>query len=206
MEPIRGTGYYEHTKVKTQTATAKDEGENFSLNDQAKKKQQENTATQLEQDGVVVELSRERQNGTGNFAYNRESDTVNKTEEGQSLTQMARQLIDSIRQFTIRVQEFFISIQGMVKRFWNDEDIIVESTKDIASDGNIEQSAEQLVVPDPNSKEYVNQIEEYLEQRQGSYVKNSDLLTYYDRRGNLVKMNGSDRNRILRGDKGEIKG
>lgn len=34
----------------------------------------------------------------------------------------------------------------------------------------------------------------------GRYVKNSDLLTYYDRRGKIVQLSGTDKNRILQGD------
>ena len=33
------------------------------------------------------------------------------------------------------------------------------------------------------------------------YVKDSDLLTHYDRRGKLVRLNGADRDRILHGER-----
>lgn len=46
------------------------------------------------------------------------------------------------------------------------------------------------------------EAEKYLgnEEQMERYVKNSDLLTYYDRSGRLVQMSGADKSRILHGD------
>ncbi len=46
------------------------------------------------------------------------------------------------------------------------------------------------------------EAERYLEngEEMGRYVKNSDLLTYYDKSGRIVQMSGSDKSRILHGD------
>lgn len=206
MEPIRGTGYYDYAKVKTQTTTTKDEGESFSLNDQSEKKNQEKTTARMEEEGVVVELSGQKQSNAQYQPQNGTSVLEKREQESQSIIQTAAQIVDSIKKFMGQVQEFFESVQGMLKRFWNDEEIVVENI--VEADSIEEQSvdANQEIIPDPGSETYVDQIEEFLEKKQGSYVKNSDLLTYYDRQGNIVKMSGSDRNRILRGDKNELKG
>ena len=52
------------------------------------------------------------------------------------------------------------------------------------------------------------EAEAYLEngEEMRRYVRNSDLLTYYDRSGRIVQMNGSDKNRILHGDSRTSKG
>ncbi len=52
------------------------------------------------------------------------------------------------------------------------------------------------------------QAKQYLENEElmRRYVKNSDLLTYYDRSGKLVQLNGADKNRILHGDKRTSRG
>ena len=64
-----------------------------------------------------------------------------------------------------------------------------------------------IKTPDINSPDYVEQIRTYLdESKEIHYVKNSDLLTYYDRSGKIVKMNGADKKRILKGDGSELKG
>ncbi|MBR6771623.1 MAG: hypothetical protein IKM28_10440 [Lachnospiraceae bacterium] len=50
--------------------------------------------------------------------------------------------------------------------------------------------------------ERIDEIQDYLDNvDQVKYVRNSDLLTYYDRRGKIVQLNGSDKNRILHGEK-----
>lgn len=60
------------------------------------------------------------------------------------------------------------------------------------------------IIPDPKSPDYTRQIQAYLEQQgQNAYVKNSDLLTYYDRSGRIVQMNGADKKRILHGDRND---
>lgn len=65
--------------------------------------------------------------------------------------------------------------------------------------GVIERAADRK----PNGvEERRAEAERYLdnEEKLKRYVKNSDLLTYYDRSGKLVQMNGADKNRILHGD------
>lgn len=47
-------------------------------------------------------------------------------------------------------------------------------------------------------EETVKQAEELF--ATAHYVKNSDLLTYYDRSGKIVQLSGTDKNRILQGD------
>ena len=70
-----------------------------------------------------------------------------------------------------------------------------------------EPHAEPMVVESMQHKENMQTDTVQLPKEQtGIYVKNSDLLTYYDRRGKLVKLSGSDRNRILRGDRNSMEG
>lgn len=53
--------------------------------------------------------------------------------------------------------------------------------------------------PQDDTEEKMRQAEELFANQK--YVKNSDLLTYYDKRGKLVQLSGTDKNRILHGNK-----
>lgn len=68
-------------------------------------------------------------------------------------------------------------------------------------DGSGQVSLSSALSMTETEEERRQRIRAYMEQTEpGSYVKNSDLLTYYDRTGKFVRLNGADKNRILHGD------
>lgn len=68
-------------------------------------------------------------------------------------------------------------------------------------DGSGQVSFSSALSMTETEEERRQRIRAYMEQTEpGSYVKNSDLLTYYDRTGKFVRLNGADKNRILHGD------
>ena len=66
----------------------------------------------------------------------------------------------------------------------------------------IRETAEPRVAriqPVDDTAEKMRLAEEFIATQK--YVKNSDLLTYYDKSGKLVQLSGTDKNRILHGNK-----
>lgn len=76
---------------------------------------------------------------------------------------------------------------------------VVEAEGFIEHEADLPQAARVARMPDAvNISGKLQEAEELFASTH--YAKNSDLLTYYDRRGKYVQLSGTDKNRILHGD------
>ncbi len=95
--------------------------------------------------------------------------------------------------------EFVDRIKGFVNRLWNGND----DTQDVPAElleGDFRKNAAAS-----GFKTTEERLAELLHNdNRGHLVKNSDLLTYYDRSGRISKVNASDRTRIMEGDYRDI--
>lgn len=131
------------------------------------------------------------------------------------------------------LRKFFAPVVKWLKNFWESDNTKPESIDDMESlppldslDNTIEDAFDEIpnpvldpaaeitdeTLPDPSlinkaaKAGDLKQIEQLLT-RNGARrpARNSDLLTYYDRRGKIVEMDETQRHRVLFGDKNVLK-
>lgn len=232
IDPVSNRGYYEYRKINTQMSAGMETGEKFALNYDGREKDsdQKDDKKIEERDGVIAEFSGQsgsRQEGVGSSADESKTQAqAQSTDFGQSVEQVR----GFIGRLTKAITDFFAGIKNSLLAFWNSdgaaeteenavqaedasEERVTEEFLEMQEEGTSRYGAAQgmaetpetaaVTVPDPKAPDYVEQIQNYLEQSgQTAYARNSDLLTYYDRSGRIVQMNGADKNRILHGDRG----
>ena len=105
------------------------------------------------------------------------------------------------------IQEFFEKIVTLIKStfesIWNGTE---ESKEPLEDASNTESASPDNVVKDILKSRDMNKLEQYLTAdgtRQPA--KNTDLLTYYDRKGKIVSVDPSDKRKILQGDYNDLK-
>ncbi len=114
--------------------------------------------------------------------------THKATESDVKVSSIVDKLTDFVKKTIDTVKNFFLSI-------WN------ESTP---NDERVEIEEADLK-PKTKFEQAKLDAEQFLASSEGKKIaKNSDLLTYYDRRGVVVSVNPSDKQRILYGDKNQI--
>lgn len=227
VDPINSRGYYEYRRVNTKTETGLENGEKFSLDYEHTEKESDKDGedkTKVEADGVVAEFSSQSQSQYGGIGNGKRASA--EAEESVDFGQAVDQVKGFIGELVRTVTAFFNNVKNALLEFWNsdsggavtDEGTEVESAEQVIDvtemsqeidadagintievEGTIERTEEQKP---PKMKDRRAEAEAFLgnEEKMNRYVKNSDLLTYYDRSGRIVQMNGSDKNRILHGD------
>lgn len=214
IEPVNNR-YQEYTRIDTQ-AGKMDNGEKFALDyKQEEEKERTKETDSAEKSGVVVELSGQssKRYGTADSAY--KAGETDRSQEELSF----RDAVAGAQQFfgnlVNTITKLIRTVRESVLNFWNSDETVKETQvkeTEIQNTGELPADiaafeATHTKEPDPDSANYVDEIADYLDQNpQGTYVKNSDLLTYYDRQGRIVKLSGADRNRILKGDRNAMKG
>lgn len=231
IDPVSNRGYYEYRKVNAQMNAGMETGEKFALNYDGKEKESDKKDEKKieERDGVIAEFSGQSGNRQESVGAQRSSKEAQTKEQGLDIGQSVERAKGFIGKLTKVFSEFFAGIRQSLLAFWNSdsgaekaeaempqEDMVeameetageaAEAADEMMSEAEAAQTESQMpqtvALPDPKSPDYVSQIENYLEQSgRNVYVKNSDLLTYYDRSGRIVQMNGADKNRILHGDR-----
>ena len=95
--------------------------------------------------------------------------------------------------------EFLDNIKVFVNRLWNGNDASSEVPEELMKgDFRKNAAASGFKTTEERLQELLNK------DNRGHLVKNSDLLTYYDRSGHISKVNASDRARIIEGDAKDI--
>ena len=95
--------------------------------------------------------------------------------------------------------EFLDNIKVFVNRLWNGNDASSEVPEELMKgDFRKNAAASGFKTTEERLQELLNK------DNRGHLVKNSDLLTYYDRSGHISKVNASDRTRIMEGDAKDI--
>ncbi len=136
-------------------------------------------------------------------AFWNSDNTAQQTDEAEQAVDM----IESTAQELAEGEEF---AEGVVPQE-------VEGTRENATAGlgmpgtgamtaqtDIPQPRVARIYPVDDTEEKMRQAEEFFASQK--YVKNSDLLTYYDKSGRLVQLSGTDKNRILHGNKNPGRG
>ena len=128
------------------------------------------------EDGVKLTLSTD---ATDNHnAANKENEFSGSILD--AMTDIVNKLIDRVKKF--------------VSSIWNDEPIETKTTE-----------VPTVEKPKTQFEKAKAEAEAFLASDEGKKVaRNSDLLTYYDKRGTVVQVSPSDRQRILYGDKNQI--
>lgn len=95
-------------------------------------------------------------------------------------------------------------IKEFVSRIWNEEP--QKEINSVLDEVNTEQDVLSAEKPKTQFEKAKAEAEAFLSSAEGKKVaRNSDLLTYYDRHGTVVPVSPSDRQRILYGDKNQMK-
>ena len=95
--------------------------------------------------------------------------------------------------------EVLDNIKVFVNRLWNGNDASSEVPEELMKgDFRKNAAASGFKTTEERLQELLNK------DNRGHLVKNSDLLTYYDRSGHISKVNASDRIRIMEGDAKDI--
>lgn len=210
ITPVNNRGFNEYRKVNTQM-NGMETGEKFALNYDSPEKDsgsKNKEKTVKETDGVVVEFSNQSKGGY----YTAEDPMAgsNGTGEEAEINQTFVRAGNFIRGLITAIINSFSGLRQKILDFWNsgspsetvdviekEEDVILETDiiAEEAKETEEEESGAEIMPADSSSQDYL------ADSGQAAYVKNSDLLTYYDRTGRIVQLSGSDRNRILNGDK-----
>ena len=96
-------------------------------------------------------------------------------------------------------EPFLDNIKVFVNRLWNGNDASSEVPEELMKgDFRKNAAASGFKTTEERLQELLNK------DNRGHLVKNSDLLTYYDRSGHISKVNASDRTRIIEGDAKDI--
>ncbi len=226
VDPVNNRGYYEYRRVNTKAGTGMENGEKFSLEQGNTEKDSEKKGeekTKVEADGVIAEFSGQSRGQYGG------SKSRERAEGGETPGIDFGQTVERARGFIgglwKSVTELFGSIRNALWDFWNSDSPgaagdsagteegaqaidVTEMSQElegetgldvIEAEGVVERSADTKLSGMEGRRA---EAERYLEDRgqMERYVKNSDLLTYYDRSGRIVQMNGADKSRILHGD------
>ncbi len=229
VNPVNNQGYYEYRRVNTKTESGMENGEKFSLDYGHGGKDSEKNGedkTKVEAEGVIAEFSGQSQSrqygGIGNGQKQ-----ASGAEENIDFGRAAEQVRGFLGELVHTITQFFGTVKNALLDFWNSdstetsagtgeaagtEETAIDVTEmsleaesraggmDVTeAEGFIERAPEQRPKGMAQRRE---EAELFLENIEGKnrYVKNSDLLTYYDRSGKIVQMSGSDKNRILHGD------
>lgn len=234
VEPVNNRGYYEYGRVNTKIGTGLESGEKFALNYDHMEKdsdQKEDEKTQVEADGVVAEFSSQSQNQYGGIGNERKNTA--QVKESPDLGQTVERARGFIGELVKAVTDFMNGMKKTILDFWNSDNRaqdgrgtmadgeagtgqaidVTETSQELEGKSGIDTvEAEGIVEKSGDTRPAQEdgrrmEAERYLEntEQMNRYVKNSDLLTYYDRSGRIVQMNGADKNRILHGDRGTSK-
>lgn len=211
IDPVNNRGYYEYSKINTNIENQLENGEKFSL-DYEKKDESDEKAKVLKDKGVVVELS---ENGPQRESM---SNQEKQPDSGEEIT--LEQTVTSVRKLFLGVADFFSQlfkkVGATLLAFWNSDSAQAEElpqenemqmdstqTEELPQENgtqtNLTEDAAVEQTEDISHKS-LEEIQAYLESGTKHYVKNSDLLTYYDRSGKFVQLNGADKERILKGE------
>ena len=228
VDPVNNRGYYEYNRINVKVGTNVENGEKFALNygkEDEESDKKEDGKTKVETDGVIAEFSSQTQSQYGGVGSRQKGGT--NTEESLDLGQTVERAKGFIGELVKAVADFFSSMKKALLDFWNsdsgtqdvdgavqaeDPDAVIDVTEmsqaidgengiisTVEAEGVVERTADAAVSAPEDRR---TEAERYLEneEQMKRYVKNSDLLTYYDRSGRIVQMNGADKNRILHGD------
>ncbi len=227
VDPINGRGYYEYRRVNTKTETGLENGEKFSLDYEHTEKGSDKDGEdkkKVEAEGVIAEFSSQSQSQYGGIGNGRKA--AADAEESVDLGQTVEQVKGLIGELVKTITAFFSNVKNALLEFWNSDSgetaageeaeaeqaeqviDVTERSQEIDAEAGIDTVEAEGIVERPEDrkppemKDRRAEAEAYLEneEKMNRYVKNSDLLTYYDRSGRIVQMNGSDKNRILHGD------
>lgn len=161
-------------------------GEKFQLDYQEKDKKTEEEGVKLTlSDNGYDKLEASRKHTYESF-YQRKETPIKNESIGEN------SLVKSIRGF---VEKVLLAVKDIFQKIWNDSETLPEET-------NTEKAEEKQYSEFDKLKK---DAEDFLNSAEGKKAaKNTDLLTYYDRRGTVISVNASDRQRILYGDKNQI--
>lgn len=204
IDPVNTRDYYEYKKIDTVSGKTMENGEKFAL-DYGKKENKAKESEKKETDGVVMELSGKPMGQYGNAAsQGKKENQLYTPSEEISIADTVAGVKGFLEKVTKSFARFFQSVRETIVNFWNSDS---EGISAQTENGNRVQSVVGVIEKNEDREKTEREEEKTGDfTRSGTAVKNSDLLTYYDRRGQFVKLSGSDRNRILRGDRNEIKG
>ncbi|MBE5872084.1 MAG: hypothetical protein E7294_12640 [Lachnospiraceae bacterium] len=214
IDPV-GNGYSSYQRVEkgidAQAGRTLQGGEKFTLDYRKDAQKEQTKETEDAKGGVVLELSGQKSGQNGSYGQS----GAERTEEAGSSFSFEKALAGAknlLRTFTGRMSLFWEQLKTALINFWNsDSEVIVE--ENVKEETSIEEIQPEAVQVQQNTVESAKRsmdtgadVTQIQEGQSGTHVKKSDLLTYYDRRGKLVKLSGSDRNRILRGDRNSMEG
>ena len=188
--PVYGYTSVNDKKVNTNTAGAEEkfrlnygkEGAIYEPSSEALKRQQAEKGTtartqetaKVEEDGVRLTLS--------------SATTENTKISGNENVASSGSILDVLTNAVTKVVD---AIKSFVSSIWNDEPKAIET--------------EVTEKPKTQFEKAKAEAEAFLASSEGKKVaRNSDLLTYYDKRGVVINVSPSDRQRILYGDKNQI--
>lgn len=219
---IDGNQYNDYNAAKT-VNSIKDSGEKFSLdyknayngqNDLQSEETEEKNSTAgkeksstTEKNGVRLEISRDGQQA--GERRRQDSGAVDKH------SQATMPFLDTIQTF---ITGFMQTVKELINRIWNEpqsQDTVQSSdvspeeaeryteeylaAKGLAEKTPVDKDAEiQKYLHDGNLDQVISLL---TDNGHKTIAKNSNLLTYYDRNGRITKINPSDRERILHGDR-----
>lgn len=224
VNPVNNQGFYEYRRISTKADTGMENGEKFSLDysQGEKDSDKDGEKTKVEADGVIAEFSSQAQSQYGGIGGG-QGKTAGP-QETIDFSRTAEQVKGFLGGLVKAIANFLGSVKGALLDFWNSDSPktaeaegteeteeaidVTEMSREAEGRGGlavlaVEGKVEQADGPKPESMESRRlEAEKYLENaaQRNRYVKDSDLLTYYDRNGKIVQMNGADKNRILHGD------
>lgn len=124
------------------------------------------------------------------LAFWNSDSTTQQTEATESMTDM----VESTAQELAEGEEFATDVIPQEV-----EGIIEPEPSSVQTQEATPRPQVARIQPLDDTEEKMREAEEFFANQR--YVKNSDLLTYYDKRGKLVQLSGTDKNRILHGNK-----
>ncbi|MGN1147920.1 MAG: hypothetical protein ACI4TB_05820 [Lachnospiraceae bacterium] len=211
MDPIRNIGFPEYPKVDSSSTNLTGNGEKFSLAYEEPKDEKEKI-DELKEQGVLLELSGQAAGKNQTSAQQTAKKPNDAVEETDGSAFHLRSFLGSILQ---KITSVWQSIAQSISKFWNDDgqgqneqteegDLVTPSATIIRDTDAYEAllTQETSSLEEATLTEKTSPMEDTASSEAPTLAKNSDLLTYYDRTGRIVTVQGSDRNRILNGDKG----
>lgn len=199
MDPIRNIGFPDYPKIDSSSANLTGNSEKFSLANETPQNEKEKT-DELKEQGVLLELSGQATGKNQASAQQTAQTTNDAVEETDSSAFHLHSFLGSILQ---RITSVWQTVAQSISRFWNDDGQAKDAQTEETS--SLEEAALTQELHSFNEAiltEKTSPMEDTASSESPTLAKNSDLLTYYDRTGRIITVQGADRNRILNGDKG----
>lgn len=199
MDPIRNIGFPEYPKVNSNSAALTGNSEKFTPAYEEPKKEKEKISEPKEQ-GVLLSLSGQAAGKDQASAQQTVKKPSGAANDAKAAPGSLQSLISDILQ---RIISLWQSITQSVSSFWNN-DGRTQTEQTIEIDSETQEPPPDMVIETEEASPMENIAEDTAPDQAPVLAKNSDLLTYYDRTGRIITVQGSDRNQILNGNKGAI--